>query len=93
MKNIKQVGAAAMVVALLGDLTACGDMTTRQRDTAVGAGVGAAGGAVIGGMRLARPSCFSAVFQVCYGICNQQWFDTRRPVALTAVRVSCFSMD
>jgi osmotically inducible lipoprotein OsmB len=52
MKTIKQIGAAATLVALLGALTACGDMNTRQRDTAVGAGVGAAGGAVIGGSAL-----------------------------------------
>ena len=52
MKNIKQIGAAAMVVAILGSLSACGGMTTRQRDTAIGAGVGAAGGAAIGGSAL-----------------------------------------
>jgi len=52
MKNIKQIGAAAVVVAFLGGLTACSDMTTRQRDIAIGAGVGAAGGAVIGGSAL-----------------------------------------
>ncbi|KNH07174.1 Osmotically inducible lipoprotein B precursor [Candidatus Burkholderia brachyanthoides] len=57
MKTIKQIGATAMLVALLGGLTTCGDMTTRQRDTAVGAGVGAAGsalstlgGATVGGI-------------------------------------------
>ena len=44
MKNIKQIGAAALVVALLGGLSACDSMTTRQRDTAVGAGVGGAAG-------------------------------------------------
>lgn len=52
MKNIKQIGAAVIVVALLGGLTACGGMSTRQRDTAIGAGVGAAGGAAIGGNAL-----------------------------------------
>ncbi|MDR5833471.1 glycine zipper 2TM domain-containing protein [Caballeronia sp. LZ034LL] len=52
MKNIKQIGVAATVVALLAGLTACGDMSTRQRDTAIGAGVGAAGGAAIGGSGL-----------------------------------------
>ncbi len=52
MKNIRQIGAAAMVVALLGGLTACDSMTTRQRHTAVGAAGGAAGGAVIGGSAL-----------------------------------------
>ncbi len=39
MKTIKQIGAVAMLVALFGRLTACGDMITRQRDTAVGAAV------------------------------------------------------
>ena len=52
MKNIKQIGAAALVVALLGGLSACDSMTTRQRDTAVGAGVGGAAGAVFGGSAL-----------------------------------------
>jgi osmotically inducible lipoprotein OsmB len=52
MKTIKQIGVAAMFAALLGGLAACDGMTTRQRDTAVGAGVGAAGGAVIGGSAL-----------------------------------------
>jgi osmotically inducible lipoprotein OsmB len=52
MTTIKQIGAAALVAALLGGLGACGDMSTRQRDTAVGAGVGAAGGAVLGGSAL-----------------------------------------
>lgn len=52
MKNIKQIGVVVMVVAFLGGLTACGGMTTRQRDTAIGAGVGTAGGAAIGGNAL-----------------------------------------
>ena len=52
MKNIKQIGAAALVVALLGGLSACDQMTTRQRDTAVGAGVGGVAGAALGGNAL-----------------------------------------
>ncbi|VXB76957.1 lipoprotein [Burkholderia sp. 8Y] len=52
MKNIKQIGAAAMLVAFFAGLTGCDSMSTRQRDTAIGAGVGAAGGAVIGGSAL-----------------------------------------
>lgn len=52
MKNIRQISAAALVVALLGGLSACDSMTTRQRDTAIGAGVGGVAGAAIGGSAL-----------------------------------------
>ena len=37
--------AAAVLLGLVG----CGEMTTRQRDTAIGAGVGAVGGNVLTG--------------------------------------------
>ena len=47
MKTIKEIGVAALVVALIGGLSACDSMTTRQRDTAIGAGVG---GAAVGGV-------------------------------------------
>ena len=55
MDKIKQIGAVALVVAgaaLLGGLSACDQMTTRQRDTAIGAGVGGVAGAAIGGNAL-----------------------------------------
>ena len=55
MDKIKQIGAAAVVIALvavLGGLSACDQMTTRQRDTAVGAGIGGVAGAAIGGNAL-----------------------------------------
>lgn len=52
MNTIKRIGAVALVVGLMGSLAACDGMDTRQRDTAVGAGVGAAGGAIIGGSAL-----------------------------------------
>ncbi|CDY77926.1 Osmotically inducible lipoprotein B precursor [Caballeronia glathei] len=52
MKTIKEIGVAALVVALIGGLSACDSMTTRQRDTAIGAGVGGAAGAAIGGNAL-----------------------------------------
>jgi osmotically inducible lipoprotein OsmB len=52
MDKIKQFGAAALVVALLGGLSACDQMSTRQRDTAVGAGVGGVAGAALGGNAL-----------------------------------------
>jgi len=52
MNKIKQVGAAALIVALVGGLSACGDMSTRQRDTAIGAGAGGVAGAALGGSAL-----------------------------------------
>jgi osmotically inducible lipoprotein OsmB len=52
MKKIKQIGAAALVVALVGGLSACGDMSTRSRDTAIGAGAGGVAGAALGGSAL-----------------------------------------
>jgi osmotically inducible lipoprotein OsmB len=52
MDKIKQIGAAALIAALIGGLSACDQMTTRQRDTAVGAGVGGVAGAALGGSAL-----------------------------------------
>ena len=52
MKSLRQIGTLATLVALVAGLSACDGMTTRQRDTAVGAGVGGAAGAVIGGSAL-----------------------------------------
>jgi|HubBroStandDraft_6_1064221.scaffolds.fasta_scaffold959457_1 osmotically inducible lipoprotein OsmB len=52
MDNIKHIGAIALVVAFAAGLSACDDMSTRSRDTAVGAGVGGAAGAVVGGSAL-----------------------------------------
>jgi osmotically inducible lipoprotein OsmB len=52
MDKIKQIGALALIAALLGGLSACDQMTTRQRDTAIGAGVGGVAGAAIGGNAL-----------------------------------------
>jgi osmotically inducible lipoprotein OsmB len=52
MDKIKQIGAAALIATLLGGLSACDQMTTRQRDTAIGAGVGGVAGAALGGNAL-----------------------------------------
>jgi osmotically inducible lipoprotein OsmB len=52
MDKIKQIGAAALIATLLGSLSACDQMSTRQRDTAVGAGVGGVAGAALGGSAL-----------------------------------------
>ncbi|WP_207884557.1 glycine zipper 2TM domain-containing protein [Pseudomonas sp. 30_B] len=40
---------SALVVALLASLAGCPTMSTQGRDTAIGAGVGAVGGAVLTG--------------------------------------------
>jgi osmotically inducible lipoprotein OsmB len=47
----RAVARAAIVaaLALVSGLTGCGSMSTRDRDTLVGAGVGTAAGAAIGG--------------------------------------------
>ncbi|CAM2192557.1 glycine zipper 2TM domain-containing protein [Paraburkholderia sp. A1RI_3L] len=47
-----RLGVLAAVVALVASLSACDNMTTRQRDTAIGAGVGGVAGAAIGGNAL-----------------------------------------
>ncbi|OQX04608.1 MAG: prenyltransferase [Thiothrix lacustris] len=50
MKTLHSLTAHAVSVAVLLSLTACSGMTTREKNTAVGAGVGAvAGSAVTGG--------------------------------------------
>ena len=49
MHTNQRVAAASLGLALLLGLGACSGMTTRDKDTAIGAGVGAAAGAVLGG--------------------------------------------
>ena len=52
MKTIRQARVVLTVAALVtavSSLSACDNMTRRQRDTAIGAGVGGVAGAVIGG--------------------------------------------
>ena len=48
MKSLKIAGSLVLSIALVG-LGACSGMTTQQRDTAIGAGAGAVGGAVLTG--------------------------------------------
>ena len=48
MKTIKSLAIGAVAVALLG-LGGCADMNRTQRDTVIGAGAGAVGGAVLTG--------------------------------------------
>ncbi|HEY2021219.1 glycine zipper 2TM domain-containing protein [Paraburkholderia sp.] len=52
MKTIRQISRLAAAATLVATLAACGGMSTRTRDTAIGAGVGGAAGAAIGGSGL-----------------------------------------
>lgn len=49
MRTTKQLAACAATAMLLLSLGACGGMSEQGRNTAVGAGVGAVGGAVLTG--------------------------------------------
>ncbi|MGI4858423.1 MAG: glycine zipper 2TM domain-containing protein [Janthinobacterium lividum] len=49
MKSIKHLGALAVVVTLAAGLAGCDSMTSRQRDTALGATAGGLAGAALGG--------------------------------------------
>jgi osmotically inducible lipoprotein OsmB len=49
MKSIKKAAATSLTICMLIGLSACADMTPRGRDTAIGAGAGAIGGAVLTG--------------------------------------------
>ena len=49
MKTINRIVVSTVAVAFLVGLGGCAGMTERQRDTAIGAGVGAVGGAVVTG--------------------------------------------
>lgn len=49
MKSIQKLAATTLTICLFTGLTACSGMNTRDRDTAIGAGAGAVGGAVLTG--------------------------------------------
>lgn len=49
MKVAKRIAGGAVVCVALFGLTACGGMSRQGRNTAIGAGVGAVGGAVLTG--------------------------------------------
>jgi osmotically inducible lipoprotein OsmB len=49
MNTIKTLTASALAVVALASLSACADMSRRDQDTAVGAGVGAVAGSVLTG--------------------------------------------
>ena len=49
MRTINRLTISMLAVAVLLGLGGCSGMSTRERDTAIGAGVGAVGGAVLTG--------------------------------------------
>ncbi|MYM90147.1 glycine zipper 2TM domain-containing protein [Rugamonas sp. FT82W] len=49
MNNIKRLASTAAIVAATLGLSACAGMSTQDRNTAVGAGVGAVAGSVLTG--------------------------------------------
>ena len=49
MKSIRIAAALSATLVLGSTLTACADMTPRDRNTAIGAGVGAVAGSVLTG--------------------------------------------
>lgn len=49
MNSMKRVASAAVVIAATLGLSACAGMTNQDRNTAVGAGVGAVAGSVLTG--------------------------------------------
>lgn len=49
MKTIKRFTMSAVAVAMLVGLVGCAGMTAQEKNTAIGAGVGAVGGSVLTG--------------------------------------------
>ena len=49
MKTMQRFAVSAVTAAMLLGLVGCEGMSTRDKDTAIGAGVGAVGGAVLTG--------------------------------------------
>ncbi|HMJ29544.1 MAG TPA: glycine zipper 2TM domain-containing protein [Burkholderiales bacterium] len=49
MKTMHRFAVSAIAAAVLLGMGGCGGMSTRDKDTAIGAGVGAVGGAVLTG--------------------------------------------
>ncbi len=49
MKTLQSLGKAALIGIAVASMAGCADMSPKQRNTAIGAGVGAVGGAVLTG--------------------------------------------
>ncbi|SDC02272.1 glycine zipper 2TM domain-containing protein [Paraburkholderia lycopersici] len=52
LEHARTLLMATTLVAMLGSLAACDNMSRRDRDTVIGAGVGGVAGAAIGGSAL-----------------------------------------
>ncbi len=49
MKSVRKIAISSLLAATLFSVSACSNMSTRDRNTAIGAGVGAIGGSVLTG--------------------------------------------
>ena len=49
MKNSHQIGFASVAMIVLIAMSGCSNMSKQEKNTAIGAGVGAVGGAVLSG--------------------------------------------
>ena len=49
MKTTKSIASSLLALSMVAGLGGCAGMTTQDRNTAIGAGVGAVGGAVLTG--------------------------------------------
>jgi osmotically inducible lipoprotein OsmB len=49
MKTMHKFAVSSVAAAMLLGVVGCSDMSTRDKDTAIGAGIGAVGGAVLTG--------------------------------------------
>lgn len=56
MKTIQRFTFGALAAAVLFGLGGCADMSSQDKSTAIGAGVGAVGGAVLTGAAPSEPS-------------------------------------
>lgn len=50
MKTIQRVTLSAIATAMLLSLAGCSGMSAQDKNTAIGAGIGAVGGAAVGGV-------------------------------------------
>lgn len=52
LKAIQSLSATILLASMVVSLTACESMTTRQRNTTIGVGIGSVAGAALGGNML-----------------------------------------
>jgi osmotically inducible lipoprotein OsmB len=87
MKTMNRFAVSAVAAAVLLGLGGCSGMSTRDQDTAIGAGVGAVGGAVLTGgseselLAASQSAALSVVKSVNPG--SKQVRDKQRPLLRT----------